>query len=204
VHRLDRRLTEKIIRFGVHRFGQEWLRRAEEDFDDPDLATPLVTAWALYHVQVEGEPVSTWFLGEDAPPPAESERSWVEAQQASWLSVWQVREVQPGHSIRLRDLLTGEEREVEELSGSSSVSCGDAVLARIVDYRGRSVICGNHPCFLPLPVAARVLERLRLRLRRKPTVAVECLREERTGRYLIGCWEEAAEELTRSRSHPRC
>ncbi len=204
VHRLDRRLTEKIIRFGVHRFGQEWLRRAEEDFDDPDRATPLLTAWALYHVQVEGEPVATWFLVEDEPPPAESERAWVEAQQASWLSVWQVEAVEPDHLIRFRDLLTGEEREVHESSGSYAVSCGDAVLARIVDYQGLSVICGSHPDILPEPMAARVLDQLRLRVRRKRTVPVERLREERTGRYLIGCWEEAAEKLVQTRTSPRC
>jgi hypothetical protein len=50
--------------------------------------------------------------------------------------------------------------------------------------------------------AAEVIRRVRGRLRRKRAVPLERLREEKIGRFMIRCWEEALEELILRRSAP--
>ncbi|MBK8232368.1 MAG: hypothetical protein IPK72_17730 [Candidatus Eisenbacteria bacterium] len=113
------------------------------------------------------------------------------AQHGAWLSTWEVLEVEPGTSILLRDLLTGEERKVLERTASRSLERRHAILARVIDHRGISVLGGLHPSALAPTDAEAVAGRVRTRLRRKGNVPVERLRVEAIGRYLITCWEEA-------------
>jgi hypothetical protein len=78
----------------------------------------------------------------------------------------------------------------------------DALLARVVDHEGISLVCGAHPRPLPPFDTAEVVRRARGRLRRKRAVPVERLRDEPFGRYLIKRWEEAVEELDLSGQVP--
>jgi hypothetical protein len=111
------------------------------------------------------------------------------------LSVWEVTEVEPGKGLTLHDLLSGETRDIREKSGSRTLVERDAVLGRVVDHGGVSVICGVHPRPLPPFDAAEVVRRARGRLRRKRAVPVERLRDGAFGRYLIRRWEEAVADL---------
>ena len=80
----------------------------------------------------------------------------------------------------------------------------DAVLGRIVDYDGISLLCGVHPRLLPPIYAAAVVERARKRLRRKRAVPVDRLRDATFGRHLIRYWEETVDDLDeRSATPPR-
>jgi hypothetical protein len=156
----------------------------------------------VYHYCVQGQSVLEWYLvehGRQLPP---SERGWLAAQQAAWLSVWEVIGVEVGKTVTLRDLLSYEERCVREASASQTLVVRDALLARVVDHDGVSLLCGVHPRPLSPVDAAEVVRRARGRLRRKRAVPVERLRDEPFGRYLIRRWEEAVEEFDRCAEIP--
>jgi hypothetical protein len=121
------------------------------------------------------------------------ERGWLEAQRRSWLTIWEITDVDPGRGLCVRDLLTGEDRQVHEVKGSRVLVKRDAVLGRVVDHDGISVFCGMHPNLLQPVEAAKVVAQVRVRLRRKTAPSPERLREEAIGRFMIGRWEDAVE-----------
>ena len=193
-HDLDGALTRKLSAYAMARFSFEW-RHFTADFFDPEECLQLAVPWSVYHYRVQGRSVAEWYLDEHGRKLSSPERGWLGAQQAAWLSVWEVIGVEPGKSIKLRDLLSHEERCVREVSGSRTVVVRDALLARVVDHEGVALLCGAHPRPLPPVDAAEVVRRARGRLRRKRAVPVERLRDEAFGRYLIERWEEAVDEL---------
>jgi hypothetical protein len=146
--------------------------------------------------------VAQWFLESHSGLLSKADIAWLNAQRAAWLSVWEVLDVEPGRSLTLRDLLTNETRVVWETQTSLSLVKRDAVLGRVVDHKGTSVLCGLHPGPLPPSDAAAVAEQMRSRLRRKGAVPVERMREEPVGRYLIGRWERALREAHKRLSRP--
>ena len=203
LHDTDRRLVGEMMRFAAQRFGDAW-SRAAEDFGDPETAVQLFGPWAVYQFAVEGKPVVAWFVEARERRLSNSELKWLQAQQASWLSAWEVIAVESGHSMTLKDLLTGEERTVEEASASQTLVKRDAILGRVVDHDGLSVLCGVHPRALPPGDVAEVVRRIRGRLRRKRAIPVDRLRDDKTGRYLIARWEDAVEGVdVRSSIPPR-
>ncbi len=193
-HDLDADLTHELIEFAHDRFGMVW-RRFDRDFLDVQRTLQLAVPWSVYHYRVEGHNALEAYLEELPRRLSRAERGWLEAQQAAWLSLWEVSEVEPGVGIALRDMLTDETRSVHEVSGSQTLVVRDVLLARIVDYDGVSLLCGSHPRPLPPVPAAEVLRRARGRLRRKRAVPVDRLRDESVGRYLIKRWEEAVDDL---------
>lgn len=203
VHGLDRSLVDDMTAYARRRFGQEWLMRSAEAFRDPGLALPLLQHWSFYHVLVRGRTVAEWFLNDPEERHSEAERSWLEAQRAAWLSVWEVLDLEPGKTITLRDLLTSEERVVVEAGGSRTLEKRDTLLARVIDHEGVSVLAGVHVQPLPPRGSAEAVSRMRARLRRKGSVPTERLREENTGRDLIGFWEDGIENcLSRVSKRP--
>jgi hypothetical protein len=190
VHDLDDRLVAALRRFAFENFGLEW-HRFEEDFADAAATAQLSIPWSLFCYRVRGETIVDLYLEERGRRLAATERAWLEAQRAAWLSAWEVEGVEPGTSVTLRDLLTHEVRRVREESGSRTLVVRDAVLARVVDHAGESLLCGMHPRALPPRDADDLVRRARGRLRRKGAVPVERLRDEGFGRYLIRRWEEA-------------
>ncbi len=193
-HDLDDYLTHELIEFAYARYGPGW-RCFTRDFVDVHETLQLAIPWSVYHYRTEGQSVLDAYLEESPRRLSGAERGWLEAQQAAWLSLWEVRDVERGVSITLRDLLTDETRCVHEVSGSQTLVARDVLLARIVDHKGIFLLCGSHPRPLPPTPAAEVLRRARGRLRRKRAVPVERLRDEAVGRYLIKRWEEAVDDL---------
>ena len=193
-HDLDGQLVRELGEYATSRFGNEWWR-FNEDFVDPEDALQLAVPWSVYQYRVQGQSVLEWYLEEHGGDMSRAERGWLAAQQAAWLSVWEVIGVEPGETVTLRDLISQEERCVREASASRALVVRDALLARVVDHEGVSLLCGVHPRSLPPVEAAEVVRRARGRLRRKRAVPVERLREEAFGRYLIKRWEEAVFEL---------
>jgi hypothetical protein len=193
-HDPDAELSQELVAYAMARFGFEW-RRFTQDFVDPAQTLQLAVPWSLYHYRVQDQTVLEWYLAEHGRGLSRSERGWLAAQRAAWLSVWEVIAVERGETVTLRDLLSHEERCVREVSASQSVVVRDALLGRVVDHDGVSLLCGVHTRPLPPVHAAEVVRRARGRLRRKRAVPVERLRDEPFGRYLIQRWEEAVEEL---------
>ena len=114
--------------------------------------------------------------------------------------MWEVEAVDAG--VTLHDLLSDERRTVHETRGSRTLVARDAVLARIVDHDGVSLLCGVHPRPLPPVDAAEVVRRGRARLRRKRPVPADRLRDTVFGRNLIRYWEEAVEACDERRAIP--
>jgi len=202
-HAIDEKLVDRMSRYARKRFGTKWVASASAAFRDPDSDEGLRGPWVFYHHGLEGKPVAQWFLEEQGDRLSHEERAWLQAQRSAWLSIWETQDVVPGRSVTLRDLLTGETRVVWDTTVSKSLAKRDAVLARVVDHEGVSVLCGLYPRSLPPQVAEAVLRRVRGRLRRQSGIPVDRLRDERIGRYLIARWEDALEEADLLARRPR-
>ena len=193
-HAMDDRLVNRLSRFALREFGAAWEAFAD-DFADPDQAIQLARPWSVYCFEVDGKTVVDAYLDTRGRRCSREERSWLDAQRAAWLSVWEVEAVDPGKTVTLHDLLSGERRTVHETRGSKTLAARDALLARIVDHDDVSLLCGMHHRALPPLELAEVVRRARARLRRKRAVPVERLRDAGFGRHLIRYWENAVEDL---------
>jgi hypothetical protein len=202
IHAVDERLVQRMARFATARFGGGWLREARRPFADAEAAVQLFLPWAVYHLPMDGRPVVDWFLAEEGRRLSSEERSWLQAQRSAWLSVWEVLDVAPGSGLEVRDLLTGVERRVAELSGSRVLVARDAVLGRVVDHDRVSVFAGVHPRPLAPEDAAEVVRAVRGRVRRRRGIPVERLREPAVERYLIARWEDAVAAMDARSSLP--
>ncbi|MFH1278122.1 MAG: SEC-C metal-binding domain-containing protein [Candidatus Eisenbacteria bacterium] len=201
LHAADRRLAEELVRFALRRFGDRWSIETEE-FADADEAVGLAVPWSLFSFTVDGKTVAEWFREERGARLSFEDRAILDGEGRAWLSIWEAVDVEPGASVRVRDLLSGEERLVMERSGTEELAVRDTLLARIVDHGRISLFSGLHPRLLPPRDAAAVVEKVRKRLRRKGEVPADRLRAEKIGRYMIRCWEEAAEDLDHRFSVP--
>lgn len=189
VHERDRRLVDAIHAFAFSTFGVDWIDMTQE-LEDAEEILELAVPWSAYVAPVDDRPLVDWFLESgNAPDPVDCR--WLEAQQASWFSVWEVRAVEPGRSLRLWDPLSEVEHHVTETSASQSLRKGMRIMARIVAFDGEGFLCGIHPRAL-LPLAGdEVVAGMRKRLRRKSAVPIERLREYRHARALFRKWDEA-------------
>ena len=200
-HALDERLVIRLCRFAQREFGKGW-EDHEDDFADADEAVQLARPWSVYCYEVDGRTVVDAYLDARGRRCSREERRWLDAQRAAWLSVWEVEAVDPGKTLTLHDLLSGERRTVRETSGSKTVVTRHALLGRVVDHDGVALLCGVHQRPLPPVEAAEVIRRARNRLRRRRAVPVERLRGAAFGRNLIRYWEEAVEDLDARRAIP--
>ena len=192
VHESDELLVARLTRFAMREFGDAWAAFAN-DFRSLRGAVPLAAPWSVYNFEVAGRTAVEAYLERHGRRCTADERAWMNAQRAAWLSVWEVLAVDPGKAVTLRDLLSGEQRTVREMRGSRSLVPRDAVLARIVDHEGISLLCGMHPRALPPFGAAEVVRDARSRLRRRGAVPVDCLRDPAVGSHLIRQWEETVD-----------
>lgn len=202
-HDLDRKLADRMDRYARERFGPDWMIHPAATFRNQALPEALLGPWSFYHHLLEGKPVVQWFFEDHAGRLPADELSWLNAQRAAWLSVWETLDVECGSGLTLRDLLTGETRVVWDTTASRTLGKRDALLARVVDHEGVSVLCGLYPRSLPPGATAAVVEQARRRLRRRSRIPVERLRGEPIGRYLIACWEDAVEDANAQARRPR-
>ena len=197
-HEMDFRLVRAIGRFASARFGDEWL--GEVDGDEASLQ--LFVPWAAWTAVAGGKRIARWYLEENESRLSGEQRAWFAAQERSWLSIWEATAVTPGR-IEVRDLLTGERRSVHETLGSQTAVARDAVLARVIDFGGRSLFGGTHGRPLPPTEAAEVVRAVRSKLRvRSGEVPIERLQDPRIGRFLIDEWNDVVAERDERASKP--
>ena len=194
LHDLDGRLVEAMIEFAKRRFDHAWLQGAKR-IAERTKAIALLGPALAYLVRVDDKPVAHWYAREHARDLSQTEQGWLQAQLAGWLSVWEVRGVDPGRSLELADLLTGETRQVLEKNASRTLNVRHAILARVVDFAGLSLLCGVHDRPLPPREALDVVRHARRSLRRGGARGIKRLRQEKMARYLIARWEDAVAEL---------
>jgi hypothetical protein len=199
-HDLDNRLVDELAIWATKRFGARFvdvLRRLEAD---PEMTAQFGAPFLAYASSVDGRRVLDWYLEERGWALTRGEREWLEWQQRSWLSIWEVLQVHPGRGLELRDVLTGEMRSVHEVSGSKSVQPHHMLLARVVDTDSVSVICGLYARPLRPLQASPVVDRMRRLLRRKGTVTPDRLRESRILWEMLEAW---ADEVSAHQAPPR-
>ena len=190
-HTMAHRLVVRLEGFALREYGYAWEAFQDLFFDVED-ALDLAIPWSVYCFEVDGRTVADAYLDRHRRRCSPEELRWLDAQRAAWLSVWEVEKVDPGQAVTLRDLLSHELRTVSETRASKTLVARDAVLGRIVDHDGVSLLCGVHPRPLPPFYAAEAVGRARKRLRRKRAVPVDRLRDATFGRHLIRYWEETA------------
>ena len=128
------------MNFARDRFGLE-PRGFTSDFVDASEVLQLSVPWSLYHYRVQGASVADWYLEEQGARLSRARRAWLAAQQASWLSIWEVIEVEVGATLTLRDLLSDERRFVEDFDVLSALphelrnTDGDPLLLTTDHYR---------------------------------------------------------------------
>ncbi|MCR9093073.1 MAG: SEC-C metal-binding domain-containing protein [bacterium] len=186
-------LTNAICAYAHERFGERWDDPAFEIFFEPEDAFQLLVPYSAHHVPIEGRTAAEWFREAFEPELSADERACLDAEAASWLSLWQVIDGRPGDGLTLRDRLTGQVRDVIERTASRTLKEGESVLARLVELGDFVSINGLYPVALPETEAAEIERRTRAHLRRKRDVRVERLREPKTMRYLIRRVDEACE-----------
>jgi SEC-C motif len=205
VHDLDGQVVATIGRWATDRFGEAYAPLDEFPYAI-ELGTPdvmLFAPWSVYEYFVDGARVAERFLAERGSTQPERTRRWIEAQLRAWLSVWEVVDVEPGTTVSVRDLLTGEERFVHEVQGSRLLVARDAVLARVVDFEDASYFCGMHPYPLAPRAVALYAEQARKAIaqgRRAPKskpLPVAWLHEEGAADDLIGMWQVGVEAMLR-------
>jgi len=195
VHEIDERVVDDMQRFAARRFRGIW-QASFDAFEDVEREIQLASPWSVYCATVDGRTVVDWYLSEKGRYLSADQRGWLEAQQRSWLTIWEITDVDPGRGLRVHDLLTGEDRRVDEVKGSRVLVKRDAVLGRIVDYDGTSVFCGLYPVRMPPLDAAEIVRAVRAKLRRKSAPSPEGLRDEAIGRFMIRQWQEAVSTMS--------
>jgi SEC-C motif len=204
LHDFDNLLVERVLESAMRRFG-EGLQEVGHDFDylhaEPHIGEFLIPFLA-YCVPLQGLPLIEWYAGDQEDALSRREREWIEAQRRSWLSVWEVREVVPGKSMVIVDLLTGEKRLVQEAGATRTLVARDAILARVVDFGEESVLCGTYPRPLPPASAADVIEEVCEGLGPRQPIPVEVMRDHALARALVFLWVSAIRELDERLSRP--
>ena len=201
LHGRDEDLALRMLRFTRLRFGDDWFQNASNaclgrptELDENDVQ--LVVPWALYHYTSGGPTAAELFLEERGARLNPDDRAWIEAQRASWLSVWEVTDVQAGVGLTMLDLLTGATRFVHDQNGSRVLVIRDAALARIVTLGDISIFSGLHSRPLPPAVAAGVVRAVReIAGLSKGKVALGKLRVPGVDRLQLVAWGEAVEAL---------
>ena len=187
----------RLTHFAIEESGNAWGAFAD-NFHNLRQAVSLAAPWSVYDFEVDGRTAVEAYLDGHGRRCTPDERAWLNAQRTAWLSVWEVLAVKPGETVTLRDLLSDEQRTVLEKRGSLILAPRDALLGRVVDHDGLSVLCGMHPRVLPPGNASEIVRLARERLRCK-AVQIDRLRNAAFGRYLIRRWEEAVDAGDSSR-----
>ncbi|MBI3926170.1 MAG: SEC-C domain-containing protein [Armatimonadetes bacterium] len=197
IQRLEASYRVKVFRYLDRRLGKNWDDEAVEIFTgggdpDPD-DLELLVAWLLYHYEIDGagRTPHDLFREEQADRLGAEERHWGQAQERAWLSVWEALRVDPARGMQMRDLLTGETRFVLDPSDAEMMGAGWGLLARVVDWQGRSALVGSHAQPLPPAYLAAALSRTCKVLPATPA-APDGLRGEEITLELLEAWEEIA------------
>jgi hypothetical protein len=190
---LDNHLVDEMGAYAVKRFSTELLDEAAIIESYPEIGAQFAVPWLVYVAEFEGRPILDWYLEDRGWSLSRPAREWLAAQKKSWLSIWEVEDVDAGKAIVLHDLLTGERRTVHEVSASKVAERHHVMLGRVVDAGEVSLICGMHPIPLRPAQVAPVIETVRRALRRRTAVAPERLRESRIVWKMLNAWSDAIE-----------
>ena len=203
-HERDLQLSLRLAGFAAEEVGDGWEARLEQIFEnkDPD-STFFALSLAVHSADANGETLMEAYLGAHASECSPDERRWLNAQQRAWFSVWEVESVEPGRSVSLRDLLSGERRVALERSASAGLARRDALLARVVDQGDMSLLATIHQHALPPLASDDIVARAREHLGCEGDVPIDRLQDGAFSHALAQWWREAIDEFRQRYAQPR-
>src|SRR5688572_18936224 len=187
VHEMDERLVVRILDAAFKRFGRS-VQAGFNDFDDARSTLQLAMPYMAYCFAIDGVTMVEVLLDDQKSKLSSRERGWLEAQRRAWLSIWEIEHVEPGIALTLVDLLTGERRRALENIGSRTARKRDTLLARIVDFEDKTVVCGSHTHALPPAAADNVVAQVRAEL--KGNLSTVSLQKYDVCREVLMAWED--------------
>ncbi|HTP30426.1 MAG TPA: SEC-C domain-containing protein, partial [Anaeromyxobacteraceae bacterium] len=199
-HALDDRMVNRILGLARTRWGARFDPGAAlAEFGLDEESAQLLVPWCAFHYEVpDGRTALDLLdLGDTGPLSAE-ERDWRNAQRVACFSILEVTDVQPGKTVSVRDLLTGDKHLVHEVSGSRTLVARDVMLGRVTEFGGKAFFCGMHPRTLPPREGAEVVRELRSELGvRTKRVPLDDLRVAVDEGVLFAFWEQRVAALDR-------
>ncbi len=191
-HRMDELLVQEMFAWARRAMPADALQRV---VDAEDHLVPLLAQLTLYNRPVGGRSIARAFLAERGRYLDQAGRAWIQAQQATALSLWRVDGVRPDEGLELVDVFTGERRFVHDVGASRSAELTRTLLGRVLDWEGDTLLVGCHPQPLPLFDAMHVEQDLRHSLGLEGTVHPAQLRDTFAVWKMVEVWEEAAHRL---------
>lgn len=198
VHALDERITADALALARQRWGRAFgADEAFLAFGYDFQALQAVQGWASAHLLgPDGRTALDLYVAERGDALDEAGRRLVEAQREAWFSLHEVVALDPGATLRLRDLLAGDERTVEEKSGSRTLRPHAVIMARVLDLGDRAILAGCHPRPLPPREGRAALELVRRRLKaRGAKVSPKKLRAGTADGTILATWQAFIADL---------
>jgi hypothetical protein len=158
------RLMPELFRVALDAWGKDGFLEAQRRFyaghdlpedpvDDPEFESLFITWFGLQFTPAgrrrKGLPSAAAQLLETARDLSEIERRFLAEVAGRPVSFHHITAVDPGHSIDLADLLTGETCRVLERTASQTVRRGGVIFARTLTLDGTSIMIGSGTTLLP-------------------------------------------------------
>ena len=199
---VDGVVTGAVIQWvaGEHRDRLDHARSllADEIWESEESATLLAHLLAWETPAADGLPICLGFPERRTYHLDPRERDWLDQQQRSWFSLWDIVEVRRDEGLFLRDLLTGVERFVRERMATHYAVERSVMLARISRLGDVWTLAASHPRQLPPRAADPVVAEARRALKLgRGTVEPARLRGEPAWR-LAALWNDAVDALLRA------
>jgi hypothetical protein len=193
-HATEEVLFERVLKWTRRTFGRRWLDPAMQALEGaivPEMEEgTMLDPWLVYFYPLQGMPPARHFLNERGNPLTEYERATLECNLEAWLSMWEVRRVEPGVGSELFDLLSGETRFVHDVRSSRSLTRWITLLGSVVDYPEVSVLRGVHPRgLLPSEAASPLADTRRVLGVRTRKVPVARLRDHDILLHILRAWQ---------------
>ncbi len=156
--RLDSFIERSLPRTEIHRAMREYFgermdldeRTLEFHPETVDAEWPAFLDWLLYDFRLSGgqTPLAKFLADRGHSLPAD-ERAILEEWQDSAIGLLEVADMDPGKSLTLRDVFTGETFQTQEVRGSLSAARWDLLSNRIIRVRGERQLAGAGILFRP-------------------------------------------------------
>ncbi|MBI3120668.1 MAG: SEC-C domain-containing protein [candidate division NC10 bacterium] len=156
--RLDSFIERSLPRTEIHRAMREYFgermdldeRTLEFHPETVDAEWPAFLDWLLYDFRLSGgqTPLAKFLADRGHSLPAD-ERAILEEWQDSVIGLLEVADLDPGKSLTLRDVFTGETFQVREVRGSLSAARWDLLSNRVIRVQGERQLAGAGILFRP-------------------------------------------------------
>jgi hypothetical protein len=141
IHAFDERLVAQVLAHARARWGADFepLAALRALHIDPAVMPTLVGWAAAQCLGPGGETALELFLS-DRGQALDPDAGACRGSGGAWYSYLEVVSVEPGVSLVLRDLLSGRERTVQEVSASRMLVARDVVCATVLDLGDRCIL----------------------------------------------------------------